>query len=98
MRGFTGSGVVPTTMRCTRCKARYRQHSDGLCRSCHRGYQLSDPVQVAAGVLKHFIGRHSNNAIASLDGLPLREAQTQNREAMNALDLILAELKGQRAQ
>lgn len=87
MRGVVGTGVVPVEMRCRGCKRRYRQHADGLCRTCHRADRLGPDVQ-ALTTLGVFVASARHHYFLMPESPQRLEGLRQAVAAMNAIDLL----------
>lgn len=92
MRGVAATGAIPSGAECTRCRARYRQHSDGLCRLCHKAGDRRDPAVNALATLSRFIDRTQVDRLFK-DASQQRQIERLAVEARNALDLVRERLK-----
>ena len=88
-QGVAGSMAVPVERLCARCRTRWRQHSDGLCRSCHRADTVPSPTLKALAVVRGFISHQRINAMVGSD----KQLRAQAVDALNALDYISERLR-----
>lgn len=92
MRGVGGSATVPLESRCSRCRFRWKQHTDGLCRACHRAGQMPDPVREAINILRKNLARQY--VFTPKDDAHRLEVFRLVGKAEHALDLLAERLRG----